>query len=70
MKNAYWDIASALAEADGIDYSDPEEVQTFAVLVLSGSFVNMIYHVQNTVYGDAKILLRLLWNSVMLRPSC
>ena len=39
MKNAYWDIASALAEADGIDYSDPEEVQTFAVLALSGSFV-------------------------------
>ena len=46
MKNAYWDIASALAEADGIDYSDPEEVQTFAVLALSGSFVNMISHVQ------------------------
>lgn len=32
MKDAYWDIASALAEADGIDYSDPEEVQNLNLL--------------------------------------
>jgi hypothetical protein len=35
MKNAYWDIASALAEADGIDYSDPEEVQIVSYFLLS-----------------------------------
>lgn len=25
-QEAYWSIASALSEADGIDYTDPEEV--------------------------------------------
>lgn len=28
LQEAYWDIASALSEADGIDYTDPEEVST------------------------------------------
>ena len=27
IQEAYWSIASALSEADGIDYTDPEEVQ-------------------------------------------
>lgn len=26
VQEAYWSIASTLSEADGIDYSDPEEV--------------------------------------------
>jgi len=26
MQEAYWSMASALSEADGIDYTDPEEV--------------------------------------------
>lgn len=27
VQEAYWSMASALSEADGIDYTDPEEVQ-------------------------------------------
>lgn len=27
MQEAYWSMASALSEADGIDYTDPEEVE-------------------------------------------
>jgi len=26
VQEAYWSMASALSEADGIDYTDPEEV--------------------------------------------
>jgi len=26
MQEAYWSMASALSEADGINYTDPEEV--------------------------------------------
>lgn len=27
VQEAYWSMASALSEADGIDYTDPEEVK-------------------------------------------
>ena len=27
VQEAYWSMASVLCEADGIDYTDPEEVQ-------------------------------------------
>lgn len=27
VQEAYWSMASVLSEADGIDYTDPEEVQ-------------------------------------------
>lgn len=34
LQDAYWDIASALAEADGIDYSDPEELELIIATLL------------------------------------
>lgn len=29
VQEAYWGMASALSEADGIDYTDPEEVSVW-----------------------------------------
>ncbi|MCO5583952.1 hypothetical protein L7F22_037870 [Adiantum nelumboides] len=34
LQDAYWDIASALSEADGIDYSDPEELELIIATLL------------------------------------
>lgn len=34
LQDAFWDIASALAEVDGIDYSDPEELELIIATLL------------------------------------
>lgn len=34
LQEAYWDIASALAEADGIDYTDPDELELIIAALL------------------------------------
>lgn len=33
IQDAYWSMASALSEADGIDYTDPEEVQRLCIFI-------------------------------------
>lgn len=41
VQEAYWSIASALSEADGIDYTDPEEVHIpMYFCSLFGSVIN------------------------------
>ncbi|KAH0745222.1 hypothetical protein KY290_006976 [Solanum tuberosum] len=34
IQEAYWDIASALSEADGIDYTDPEELELLVATLI------------------------------------
>lgn len=34
MQNAYWNMASALSEADGIDYTNPEELELLVAALL------------------------------------
>lgn len=34
MQNAYWSMASALSEADGIDYTDPDELELLVAALL------------------------------------
>ena len=41
IQEAYWSIASALSEADGIDYTDPEEVQMEYSFSSSGGTFNL-----------------------------
>ncbi|MCD9643766.1 Senescence-associated protein spa15, chloroplastic [Datura stramonium] len=34
IQEAYWDIASALSEADGVDYTDPEELELLVATLI------------------------------------